>query len=439
MPAVDHRPAIEVEPGRAGHDPEHLVERYRAVRRATEDLCQPLQTEDYVIQSMPDASPAKWHLAHTSWFFEAFLLLPRATGYRPFDERFAFLFNSYYVNVGQRHARDRRGLLSRPSVAEIRDYRHHVDTRLAEWIRGLGAPEVRDVEPLLELGLNHEQQHQELLLTDIKHAFWVNPLRPAYRPAGTGPDTAPPPLEWLSFEPGVRWFGHAGEGFAFDNESPRHRAFIAAFAMASRPVTNGEYRGFVEDGGYRRPALWLSDGWAAAEREQWEAPLYWSRRDGAWLQHTLGGTRRLSDSEPVCHVSLYEADAYARWAGARLPEEREWELAAESAPREGNFVESGRLHPAPPTAPTAAPRPEPLRQLFGDVWEWTRSPYSPYPGYAPAAGALGEYNGKFMCNQFVLRGGSCATPADHVRATYRNFFGPHSRWQFAGFRLARDP
>lgn len=409
------------------------LDRYHAVRSQTERLCEPLVPEDYVVQSMPDVSPTKWHLAHTSWFFETFLLAPHASGYEAFNPHFAYLFNSYYVTVGDRHCRQNRGLLSRPTVAEVYAYRAHVDRAMERFIRSAPASQLAELSAVLEIGLHHEQQHQELMLTDIKHVFWVNPLRPAYHPEPAAPGGALPAMRWVKFDEGTHWVGHDGNGFAFDNESPRHRVFLEPFQLASRLITNGEYRRFIDDGGYQRADLWLSMGWATAQQEGWTAPLYWIQQDGQWLNHSLFGLRPVNDDEPVCHVSYFEADAYARWAGARLPSEFEWEVASESAPIEGNFVERGRHHPAP-----LSDDRDGLRQMFGDVWEWTRSAYLAFPGYQPSAGALGEYNGKFMCNQFVLRGGSCATPANHIRRTYRNFFPPDARWQFQGFRLARD-
>ena len=409
------------------------IERFRGVRQQSESLCAPLVVEDYVVQSMPDVSPTKWHLAHTSWFFETFLLAPHARGYKPFDSHFAYLFNSYYVTVGDRHCRQNRGLLSRPTVADVYAYRRHVDAAMLAFLQQLRGAELAALEPVLEIGLHHEQQHQELMLTDIKHVFWVNPMRPAYR-VGSPDESGPvPPMRWIDFGEGVHRVGHEGPGFAFDNETPRHRVFLESFQLGSRLVTNGEYRQFIEDGGYRRADLWLSMGWATVQQEQWQAPLYWIHQDGQWLNHTLGGLRPVADDEPACHVSYFEADAYARWAGARLPTEFEWEVASQSLPVQGNFVESGRHHPVP-----LATDRDGLSQMFGDVWEWARSAYLPYPGYQPPTGALGEYNGKFMCNQFVLRGGSCATPLSHIRRTYRNFFPPDARWQFMGFRLARD-
>ena len=383
---------------------------------------------------MPDVSPTKWHMAHTSWFFETFLLTPHLPGYKIFDPHFAYLFNSYYVTVGDRHCRQNRGLLSRPTVSQIYDYRKHTDESMTRFLSSLTPSQESELRPVIEIGLHHEQQHQELMVTDIKHVFWVNPMRPAYRPSVQAQTADVPAMRWIDFPEGVHTVGHEGSDFAFDNESPRHRTFLESFRIASRLVTNGEYKQFIKDGGYKRADLWLSMGWATVQQEQWSAPLYWIEQDGHLLNHTLSGLRPVEDAEPVCHVSYFEADAYARWAGARLPSEFEWEVASESLPIEGNFVESEQFHPM---ALSQSQLPG-LSQMFGDVWEWTRSAYLPYPGFQPPTGALGEYNGKFMCNQFVLRGGSCATPQDHIRHTYRNFFPPDARWQFMGLRLARD-
>ncbi len=411
-----------------------LLERYVRVRAATEELAEPLSPEDQCLQSSPFASPTKWHLAHTSWYFETFVLASLDPDYTPFHPRFGYLFNSYYHTVGAMHARPERGLLSRPSVAEVMAYRRHVDDAVQrELAEGRLSREIRG---LLELGIHHEQQHQELILTDIKHAFSGNPLRPAYR--APRPRANPPPLSPLRFfehEAGLFETGHAGDGFAFDNERPRHPVYLEAFALASRPASCGEYRAFMDDGGYERPELWLSDGWDTVCREGWRAPGYWEREPegGDWQLLTLHGPRRVYADEPVTHVSFYEADAFARWSDARLPGEAEWEVAAHGQPLQGNFVESGVLHPRASEA-----RPEAESQLFGDVWEWTASPYVAYPGYRAPSGPVGEYNGKFMCNQLVLRGGSCVTPRSHVRASYRNFFQPETRWQFSGIRLARD-
>jgi len=411
-----------------------LAARYASTRAATEQLCAPLAVDDYGAQSMPDASPAKWHLAHTSWFFETFVL-QREAGYHPPHPRYEVLFNSYYNSVGEQYPRPRRGLLTRPTVEEVYHYRRHVDAAVAARLDGHGGPLPAARLDVIELGLHHEQQHQELLLTDVKHLLSCNPLRPVYRPRQPGATGAPLPSGWVAFSAGVYEVGHDGHGFAFDNETPRHRVFLEPFALATRLVTNGDYLAFIEDGGYTRPELWLAEGWDVVRQQGWTAPLYWKRHDAGWQLFTLAGMRAVDVAEPLCHVSYYEADAYARWAGARLPREAEWEVAAATVEDGGNFVEAGHFHPIPLTAPSPAGN---VVQLFGDVWEWTQSAYSAYPGYRPAAGALGEYNGKFMCNQLVLRGGSCATPASHIRATYRNFFPPGARWQFSGIRLARD-
>jgi ergothioneine biosynthesis protein EgtB len=407
---------------------------YQVVRSDSERLCEPLVAEDYVVQSMPDVSPTKWHLAHTTWFFETFLLQPHAPGYQPFDPHFSYLFNSYYITVGDRHCRQNRGLLSRPTVAQVYEYRQYVDTAMLQFLRGIGTAQRHSLQPVIEIGLHHEQQHQELMVTDIKHVFWVNPMRPAYRKnAEADRSVTAGPVRWVTFDGGIRSIGHNGRGFSFDNEGPRHRVFLGPYRLASRLVTNGEYKAFIDDGGYHRGDLWLSLGWATAKQEKWQAPLYWVREGQQWWNHTLSGMRPVEDADPVCHISFFEADAYARWAGARLPSEDEWEDASESVEVDGNFVDAGRFRTVPAKTEESG-----LSQMFGDVWEWTRSAYLPYPGYYPSAGALGEYNGKFMCNQFVLRGGSCATPRSHIRRTYRNFFPPDARWQFTGFRLARD-
>ncbi|MFT5433339.1 MAG: ergothioneine biosynthesis protein EgtB, partial [Myxococcota bacterium] len=391
-------------------------------------------TEDYIVQSMEDVSPTKWHIGHTTWFWETFVLAEDGPSYKPFDPNYAFLFNSYYVAAGQRHCRPKRGLLSRPTVDEVYAYRRHVDERMQHFIDGLEGDRLDRWLPVLEIGMNHEQQHQELMVTDIKHNFGINPILPAYR-ADTAPtpsDVDAPPLQWIETAEGVYPIGMEGDSFAYDNEFPRHRTFVEPFALASRLVTNGEWLDFVTDGGYERHDLWLSAGWDWVNRQEWKAPLYWEKRDDEWHVFTLAGLRPVAPAEPVSHVSYYEADAFARWAGARLPTEFEWEIGAASVPVAGNFVESERFHPQ-----AADPGATGLTQIFGDVWEWTQSHYSPYPGYRPAEGALGEYNGKFMANQFVLRGGSVATSAQHIRPTYRNFFHADSSWQFSGLRLAK--
>ena len=407
-----------------------LSSRFRTLRAATLALAAPLSAEDCAIQSMPDASPVKWHLAHTTWFFETFVLEPHLAGYRPYDAAFRVLFNSYYNGVGAKHPRAQRGMLSRPSLSDVHAYRAHVDAAMAMLFARAEAAD--SLAALIELGLQHEQQHQELILTDILHLLSCHPLKPAYAPAPATPDDAvAPALEWTAFGEGLVEIGHAGEGFAFDNETPRHRHYVHAFALASRPVTNAEYAAFIADGGYRRPELWLAEGWDWMQASRIGAPLYWEA-DGGWRQFTLRGMLPLELQAPVCHVSLFEADAYARWAGARLPTEAEWEHAAAGVPMQARCLEGGALRAL------CAGSERPLQQLFGDVWQWTQSAYAPYPGFRPASGVTGEYNGKFMCNQYVLRGGSCATPRSHIRATYRNFFPATARWQFSGLRLARD-
>ncbi|MFI5001428.1 MAG: ergothioneine biosynthesis protein EgtB [Reyranellales bacterium] len=379
------------------------ADRLRAVRALTEQLAAPLSAEDQTVQSMPDASPTKWHLAHTTWFFETFVLRPHARGYRPFDPAYEYLFNSYYEAVGPRHPRPQRGMITRPGVKEILAYRRHVSDAMAELIGG-GAG---DWEPIVELGLHHEQQHQELLLMDAKHLLSLNPLRPAYR-AAVLPKGGVGALAWRDFEGGMVEVGHDGQGFAFDNEGPRHRVWLEPFALASRPTNCGEYLAFIDDGGYRRPEFWLSAGWDCVNQRGWQAPLYWEQDGGGWRVFTLSGSRPLDPAQAVCHVSAFEAAAFAKWAGKRLPREQEWEVAAAAV------------------------------QGVGEVWEWTASPYVAYPGYREPPGAIGEYNGKFMANQMVLRGGCAATPSDHIRTTYRNFFPPDARWMFGGIRLAED-
>jgi ergothioneine biosynthesis protein EgtB len=415
-------------------EPETLLETYRAVRQKTEDLCRPLAVEDYVVQTMADVSPTKWHIAHTSWFFETFVLSSGFPGYHSPRSEYRFLFNSYYNTVGPMYYRPERGFLTRPSVHEVYGYREHVDRHMEEFLSQGDPDKIRELAPIIVLGLNHAQQHQELILTDIKHVLSRNPMYPAYLELKVSPERQVPPLDWVAFPEGLQHIGHEGDEFAFDNETPRHRVFVEAFGMGNRLVTNGEYLEFMEDGGYERPDLWLSDGWYQVRENRWHGPLYWIREDGVWHEFTLGGLRKVNTSEPVCHVSYYEADAYARWVGKRLPTEAEWEVVAQAVPVAGNLLETNSLHPVSlAEAPGGVPA-----QLVGDVWEWTRSGYEPYPGYAPAEGALGEYNGKFMSAQMVLRGGSCVTPESHIRKTYRNFFPPHSRWQFMGIRLATD-
>jgi ergothioneine biosynthesis protein EgtB len=412
-------------------------ERFAAIRQESESLAANLSPEDQAIQSMPDVSPTKWHLAHTSWFFETFILGPFDTAYRAFDPDFVYLFNSYYEAVGPRHPRPQRGLLSRPTVDAIGAYRDHVTAAMLRLVEAADEAVWREIAPLIELGLHHEQQHQELILMDIKHVFSMNPLLPAYQaPRPYALPSAPSAPGWVEFAGGLEEIGHHGAGFAFDNEIPRHKVWLEPFRLATHPVSCGEYLEFIADGGYRRAEFWLSDGWATVQQEGWRAPLYWRGEDREWRIFTLSGERRVEPAEPVCHVSFYEADAFACWAGKRLPTEAEWELAARGLPPAGNLADSGHFHPSPDTA---APASEPsLRQMIGDVWEWTASPYIAYPRFRPASGAIGEYNGKFMSGQMVLRGGAAVTPAGHIRATYRNFFPPSARWAFSGLRLAED-
>ncbi|MGH9129813.1 MAG: ergothioneine biosynthesis protein EgtB [Acidimicrobiales bacterium] len=407
---------------------------YLAMRGLTEELAKPLGPEDQTVQSMPDASPTKWHRAHTTWFFETFILNNHCPAYKMLDPAYTYLFNSYYEAVGARHPRPGRGLLTRPGIEEVARYRSHVDQAMLDLLDG--GPLAGEVAALAELGTNHEQQHQELLLMDIKHLLSCNPLHPAYRSlSGPGATGAAPPPSWVGHPGGPVEVGHAGSGFAFDNESPRHLVQLTPFVVASQPVTNGEWLCFIEDGGYQRPELWLSDGWATVQAQGWEAPQYWSRdpdcgAGGGWQAFTLGGQRRVHPSEAVCHVSYYEADAFARWAGARLPTEAEWETIAAGRPDSGGFLDLDVCHPRP-VSPAQ-------HSLIGDVWQWTASSYAPYPGFQAAPGAVGEYNGKFMVSQYVLRGASCLTPPGHARVTYRNFFPPWARWCVSGVRLAQD-
>jgi len=424
---------------------ERLLAHFHQIRDFTNSLCAGLEPEDYVVQSIPDVSPTKWHLAHTTWFFETFILKKFSPGYRAEIPEYAYLFNSYYNAAGDMHRRDLRGLISRPTVREAQRYRASIDSHIDNLLSGADEKLLDEIEPILVLGIHHEQQHQELLITDIKHVFAQNPLYPVFRERKTdGAGVKTIPMHFLDFEETVIAIGHDGRGFAYDNEGPRHRTLLRPFSLASRPVTNGEYMAFIEDDGYLRPEFWLSLGWMTVNEQRWQAPLYWANHERAWWNFTLSGFRPVDESEPVTHVSYFEADAYANWAGARLPTEFEWERAALDCPIEGNFVESESFHPVSVAVVSAALADKPLQnrrldQIFGDVWEWTRSAYSPYPGYRAVPGALGEYNGKFMCNQYVLRGGSCATSRSHIRRTYRNFFQPEKRWQFTGIRLARDP
>lgn len=410
--------------------PHRWMEQYEDVRNQTLKLVETLTLDDQMVQSMPEASPTKWHIAHTTWFFETFILTPYLQDYIPFDARFRFLFNSYYKRLGVHPDRTIRGTFSRPTLNQIHEYRTHVDKGVLELFNREASAEILQ---LLELGLNHEQQHQELIVTDIKHAFWTNPLRPGYHPNQIRVvESAPSSLTWHCFDEGVYEIGHNLRGFAFDNESPLHFTYIKPFSIASRLTTNKEYLAFMADGGYKRPELWLSDAWDHVCANGWTAPLYWEQAGDEWSQFTCRGTLPLNLDEPVCHVSFYEADAFARWASARLPTEFEWEVAANSANIFGNFLEDENYHPKPGGTQTG------LQQFFGDAWEWTASPYSAYPGYCAPAGIEGEYNSKFMCNQMVLRGGSCITPVSHMRKSYRNYFPPHMRWQFSGIRLVRN-
>ncbi len=420
-----------------------LMQAFDRVRQMTETLCQPLEIEDYVLQAMEDSSPPLWNLAHTSWFFEQFLLRDFEPGFQPFSEAYLYLFNSYYVQAGPRNLRGQRGMMSRPTVKQVYEYRRIIDERVHVLLESISDDQLPAARFIIILGLNHEQQHQELFLTDHKFNLSLNPLRPVYRhdlhhDAPTA--AAPNKPKYLKFKQGVREIGYNGNSFHFDNELPVHMTFLHEYALRSTLVTNQEYLEFIEDGGYQRPELWLSDGWAVREERGWTAPLYWEQRDGEWWTFTLGGMRKVNPAEPVVHVSFYEADAFASWAGKRLPTEFEWENAARElnrVPDTGwdNLMDTGRLHPVADSGRTDGP---PLSHLFGNVWEWTGSAYRPYPGYYPPDGAIGEYNGKFMSGQMVLRGGSCATPSDHIRASYRNFFHPDKRWQFSGIRLATE-
>lgn len=403
---------------------------YTRIRSYTETICAPLEIEDYGVQSMPDASPPKWHLAHTSWFFEEMILKPFARDYRPFNEAFSHLFNSYYESLGTYFTRAERGVISRPTVKEVYNYRKHIDTAMQRLLTDQVDNDFSEISRRTILGLNHEQQHQELLLTDIKHAFSKNPLKPAYK-------TSPPEIhigeikaEWLSFHADIYETGDDGTDFSYDNEQPRHKSYANGFRIATRPVSNAEYIAFIDDGGYENADLWLSDAWALLAAEKWELPFYWEKKDIGYESMTLYGMQPIHPSEPVCHVSFYEAAAYARWAGKRLPTETEWEIAAQSVSVCGNLADDHILKP------TGIPNDS--YQFYGDVWEWTSSPYIEYPGYQRLSGPFGEYNGKFMSNQMVLRGGSCLTPNDHIRPSYRNFFPPHTRWQYSGIRLAED-
>jgi ergothioneine biosynthesis protein EgtB len=408
-----------------------ILNRYKTIRQFSLELCKPLIVEDFVIQTMNDVSPTKWHLAHTTWFFEQMILVPYLADYNLFHNKYSYLFNSYYNSLGSRHCRSQRGFLSRPTVEHIRNYRDYVDDAI-EFLLIQGHSQEKEIFNLIELSLHHEQQHQELILTDIKHVFACNPLDPIYSLQPRILTGRVPEIRWRHFPQGLCEIGHHSEEFAFDNEKPRHSVFLNSFRAANRLVTNQEFIEFIDDKGYQRPEFWLSEGWEHVQKENWQAPLYWEKQNNEWLYFTLSGLRKVIGEEPVCHVSFFEADAYAKWAGKRLLREEEWEMAARRHPVEGNFVENRYFHPQPETST------HPSEQFFGDVWEWTSSPYVGYPGYHSNRGPLGEYNGKFMCNQMVLRGGSCVTSQSHIRPTYRNFFPPSARWQFSGIRLGED-
>lgn len=411
-----------------------LLKSFRKVRSFSHKLAKPLSKEDYVVQSMPDVSPTKWHLAHTSWFFEAFVLSKSINKYRSLHPQYNFLFNSYYVQVGDRHSRPKRGLISRPTVDEVYEYREYVDKHMLRLFKTLDDKKFSKIAEVIEIGIHHEQQHQELIVTDIKHVLSENPLFPTYKKSNENKKSkGAAEHKWVEFEGGIHTIGNEGDSFGYDNEFPLHKTYVEPFSLSSGLVTNGEFMEFINDGGYSKAELWLSDGWNTVTSNSWEAPLYWIKNGKRWDIFTMGGLKKIDLSQPVCHLSFYEAEAFARWAGGRLPSEFEWEIASKGQNIEGNFVDNGNFHPV-----AAASSNGTIRQMYGDVWEWTRSPYTPYPGYNPPPGALGEYNGKFMCNQIVLRGGSCATSKSHIRNSYRNFFPPDSRWQFMGLRLAKD-
>ncbi len=409
---------------------ESLLNKFRKVREFTHYLVEPLEVEDFVIQAMENTSPTKWHLAHTSWFFETFVLDKFQPGFESLHPQYAYFFNSYYLQTGVPFARTKRGLLSRPTVKEVFEYRGYVNEQIEDFINS--CDEVwSEAASVIEIGIQHEQQHQELILTDLKYLLAQNPLLPVYRDAKPFKSEPANSINWISFEEGLIEIGNKGGEFTYDNEHPHHRTFVQDFELADRLVTSGEYIEFINEGGYEQLHFWLDEGWSAVQREDWKAPLYWFKRDGNWFQFTLSGARPVDLNEPVTHISYYEADAFARWKGCRLPTEQEWEHACGTLEKEGNFVENDHFHPKAPSPKKG------LKQMFGDVWEWTMSCYSPYPNYKPLPGALGEYNGKFMANQYVLRGGSCATSKSHIRKTYRNFFHADARWQFSGIRLAR--
>ena len=421
--------------GEARLSRKHLIKRFKAVRDFTVHLTKPLEIEDFVVQAMENTSPTKWHLAHVSWFFETFVLKEAFGDYESHHPQYAYIFNSYYLQTGRPHARSKRGFLSRPSVRKVFEYREYINDEILSFLEDATDDQLSKFGPVVEVGIHHEQQHQELMLTDLKYLFGQNPLHPVYNDRNLPEEEASAEveeIEWVPFGEGVYWIGNGNQEFTYDNEHPRHRRFLEAYELSDRLITNGEFISFIEDSGYQRSELWLDEGWATIQKENWNAPLYWQKKDGEWHYFTLSGLRKVNPAEPVTHISYYEADAFARWTGNRLPTEAEWEVAAGDLPYKGNFVESGYYHPSPLQYESQG-----MKQMFGDVWEWTSSSYDPYPGYRPLPGALGEYNGKFMCSQYVLRGGSCATSESHIRQTYRNFFYPDARWQFNGIRLAR--
>lgn len=410
---------------------EHLLSLYNQVRAFSHRLVDPLEIEDFVIQPMESASPTKWHLAHTSWFFETFVLEKFDESFQSLHPQYAYFFNSYYLQTGVPFTRAKRGLLSRPTVKEVFTYREYVDDQVRNFIEQCDDSVWEKASEVVEIGINHEQQHQELILTDLKYLLAQNPLLPTYKKTDNVDGSTPSDINWISFSKGIVEIGNEGNEFTYDNEHPKHSTFVQDFELADRLVTVGEYLQFMEDDGYKRSELWLDEGWSTVQAESWDAPLYWFKKEGDWHMFTLSGVHPINNNEPVTHVSYYEADAFARWKGVRLPTEQEWEHACGAQPIEGNFVDNDLMHPV------AASNKEGLKQMYGDAWEWTMSSYAPYPGYKPLPGALGEYNGKFMANQYVLRGGSCATSKSHIRKTYRNFFHADARWQFSGIRLAK--
>jgi ergothioneine biosynthesis protein EgtB len=429
-------PLAEYSPDRKQNrsERENLKKHYKKIRSFTESLTESLETEDFVIQAMENASPAKWHLAHTTWFFEVFVLKHALKEFESMHPQYDYIFNSYYVQTSDPHCRDKRGNLSRPTVKQVFEYRKYVDEHMLSLIDSMTDTEFDEWASVVEVGIHHEQQHQELLLTDLKYMFAQNPLYPIYQETDRPQLKDLPAVNWVHFDEGVYEIGHLGDEFGYDNEFPNHKTYIHDFAIADRLVTNGEYLEFLEDGGYKDPKWWLDEGFAAVENNEWDRPLYWVERNGEWYHFTLSGLEKIDVNEPVTHVSYFEADAYARWKGCRLPTEHEWEVASKKESLKGNFVESKHHHPA---CFSKNSRGKKIHQMFGDVWQWTQSSYAPYPGYKPFPGALGEYNGKFMVNQYVLRGGSCATSRSHIRKTYRNFFHTGARWQFSGIRLAK--